>query len=515
MAGTDRALFGFIVLALVGFAALLAVFLPFTAEDAWIVARYARNTVEHGELVFNRGEYVNALTSPLDAMLRILLHATTPDPVLAHKVCAIVFSALALAIGFFSLRSDVVAQAAFLALVALSAPFALWTMGGLETPLLGLLITAFAVCLWRTGHERIYLAALVAGLAFLGRHDSILFTGPALLWALRHQRFARWIGVGLVAAILPMAWLIFALAYFHDILPTSFHIKGPGNVGLTIGYNALYLLDFVLLSGIALVAVAAFALAQGRLIRPTLSSTIGVRAGLWLGVAIAVPAYGLLAATAHMMFSFRLFVPYLPVTALLLAELFGKVSAGAPEPGSRRTVGAVLIVVVLLQATLAYAIERWTLNPTRVGEYQNIGAGDYSRDFIDPLAEAAAAIETDWGTQAGAATRPPRVLTFAAGLLPWRLPDAYVLEDLVSWRRACFPDRRKHALMADYVHLVTPWSGTLDEQLPGPSDRWQQVWQKTTLFDGQFHTWMVFRNRARDATRLPAYVDGPCRLPEP
>jgi arabinofuranosyltransferase len=508
-----RALIGFMVVALAGFAALLTLFFPFTAEDAWIVARYARNAVEHGELVFNRGEYVNALTSPLDAFLGMLLHALTPAPILAHKLCAIAFSGLTLAAGYSMLRTNAAAQATFLALTAFSAPFALWTVGGLETPLLALLATLFVACLWRTGHERFYLAAFVAGLAFLARHDSVLFTAPAMIWALRGQPLPRWIGVALVAEILPVAWLVFALVYFHDPLPTSFHLKGPGNIGLTVGYNALYLIDFLLQSGVALVLAAAFALAQGRLIMPTAASTLGVRAGLWLGIALAVGAYGLIAATVHMMFSFRLFMPYLPAMALLVAELLGNIAKGAPEPGARRIAGAVLVILVGLQATLAYAIERWTLNPTRVGEYQYSGAGEYRRNLIDTLPQAAAAIDADWRAQS--TPRRPRVLTLAAGLLPWHLPDAYIFEDLVSWRRACPPDRRKHAHMADYVHLVTPWSGTVEEQLPGPPDRWQQVWQRTTDFDGSVQTWMVYRNRTPDPTRLPGYVDGPCRLPDP
>jgi MFS family permease len=513
MPGFHRALTMYIALALAGFAALAAVFFPFTAEDAWIVARYARNAVEHGELVFNRGEYVNALTSPLDAMLRIVLHAATADPVLAHKICTIASSAIVLAIGVLILRPDTVAQATFMALTALSAPFVLWTLGGLETPLLALLVALFVACLWRAGHERIYLAAMLAGLAFLARHDSVLFTGPALLWTVYRAPFSRWIGVGLTAAVLPFAWLAFALVYFHDIMPTSFHLKGPGNVGLTVGYNALYLLDFFLQSGVALAVVAAFALAQGRLIGPGLAAILRGRGGLWFGLAVSVGIYGLLAATAHMMFSFRLLVPYLPVMALLAAELLGKIVDGTPERGARRAVVAVLAVVTLLQVALADALQRWTLNSGRVGEYQYSGAHEYRRSFIDTLPEAAAAIDADW--RAGSAERPPRVLTFAAGLLPWHLPDAYIFEDLVSWRRACPPDRYKHAHMADYVHLVTPWTGTIEEQLPGGRDRWQQVWERTTLFDGSLQTWMVFRNREPDPTRLPPYVDGACRLPAP
>jgi arabinofuranosyltransferase len=495
-----------------GFAALLATFFPFTAEDAWIVARYARNAVEHGELVFNRGEYVNALTSPLDALLRVGLHAIAAEPMIAHKVMAILFSVSTLAIGLFVLKGERMAQILFLFLTALSAPFALWTVGGLETPLLALLATAFAACLWQAV-PRLYAAACLAGLAFLARHDSVLFTAPALLWAVRGLPLRHWFGAGIVAAALPVCWLVFALAYFHHLFPTSFHIKGPGLDGATLGANAIYLADFLLQSGLVVVAMAAFALAQGRLIVPALGAAIGRHAGLWIGLAAAVFGYGLLVATAHMMFSFRLFMPYLPVMALLIAEFFA--TAGQTAPNARRTAVIGAAIVAALQAILAYSVAQWTLNPTRVGEYQYVGVAEYRRTFIDSLAEAAAAIESDWRQRASSDPRAPRVVTFAAGLLPWRLPEAYVFEDLVSWRRACFPDRRQHAALADYVHLMTPWFGPPAEQLPGPADRWETIWQRTALFDGERQTWMVMRNRTPDPAALPAYVDAPCRLPEP
>jgi hypothetical protein len=493
------------------FAGLLAVFFTFTAEDAWIVARYARNAVEQGALVFNRGEFANSLTSPLDALLRVVLHATTGEPMLAHKIVAIVFSVATLAIGVSVLNSRL-ARILFLALTALSAPFALWTVGGLETPLLALIVTGVAACLWAPP-PRLYAAALLAGLAFLARHDSILFTAPALLWAVRAQPFGRWMVAGLIAAVLPVAWLLFAISYFHDPFPTSFHIKTPGLAGLTLGYNAVYLADFLLQSGLVVVAVAAFALAQGRLIMPPLGAALRAQAGLWGGLLVAVVAYGLLVATAHMMFAFRLFVPYLPVLALLMAQLFITVAQDAPN--ARRTAVVAASVVVAFQAILAYAVAQWTLNPARTGEYQYVSAADYRRDFIPSLTEAAAAIDADWRKRDREAPRPPRVATFAAGLLPWQLPAAYIFEDLVSWRRACPPDHRQFAELADYVHLMTPWFGTLAEQLPGSSERWETIWQRTELFDGERQTWMVLRNRNPEAAALPAYVDGSCRLPTP
>jgi hypothetical protein len=497
---------------LAGFAALLAIFFAFTAEDAWIVARYARNAVELGQLVFNRGDYVNALTSPLDALLRIALHAATADPMTAHKLVGIVFSTGALAIGLRLLRGEPGAQLLFLALVALSTPFALWTVGGLETPLLALLVTALAACLWPE-RPHLYAAAWLAGLAFLARHDSVLFTAPALLWAMRGAPFRQWIAGGVIAVTLPLAWLVFAFVYFHDPLPTSFHVKGPGFDATTISYNTVYFADFLLQSGLALVALAAFALAQGRMIAAPLGGIFRRRAGLALGLALAVVVYGLLVATTHMMFSFRLFAPYLPVLALFAASLFAAASAGTPN--APRAVAATIIVIAAMQTVLAGATLQWSLNPGRVGEYQYVGASEYRRTFIAALSQAATAIDKDWRTQSPEEPRPPRVVTFAAGLLPWLLPEAYVFEALVSWRRACPPEPRQHALVADYVHLMTPWFGTLEEQLPGPPERWETVWQRTELFDGERQTWMVVRNRNPESGALPVYVDGPCRLPQP
>ena len=42
----------------------------FTAEDAYITYRYAENFVNIGSLVYNVGEPINAMTSPLHAILR-------------------------------------------------------------------------------------------------------------------------------------------------------------------------------------------------------------------------------------------------------------------------------------------------------------------------------------------------------------------------------------------------------------------------------------------------------------
>ncbi|MBN1811534.1 MAG: hypothetical protein JXA14_06845, partial [Anaerolineae bacterium] len=76
--------------ALVGvFLVELILFFGFTADDAFIVARYAENLVRLGELVFNAGERVSALTSPLHAFINAFLYAAFGDTIVANKLAAI------------------------------------------------------------------------------------------------------------------------------------------------------------------------------------------------------------------------------------------------------------------------------------------------------------------------------------------------------------------------------------------------------------------------------------------
>lgn len=55
-------------------------FFNFTAEDAYITCRYAENLVDGGALVFNNNERINALTSPLHALLSSLLFLVYYNP---------------------------------------------------------------------------------------------------------------------------------------------------------------------------------------------------------------------------------------------------------------------------------------------------------------------------------------------------------------------------------------------------------------------------------------------------
>src|SRR5687768_9020889 len=180
---TARALYlGFYVLAAV-FAAITSWhFAAFTADDAYIVARYAVNARDVGDWAFNPGEPVSALTSPLHGLLLTGLSFLASDPLPFYKAVAtvaVVASSLLLLVSYGVERRDAMPLAALL----VAPSVILWTFAGLETPLLAAIVMAMAAIGTQTNAgdaRRLPVLALLAGLAVLTRYDAVLFAGPVL-----------------------------------------------------------------------------------------------------------------------------------------------------------------------------------------------------------------------------------------------------------------------------------------------------------------------------------------------
>src|SRR5687768_13988489 len=112
----------------------------FTAEDAYITYRYAENWVNIGALVYNEGEPINAMTSPLHAMLSAALFFVTGNTVLSNKVVSSVLVLISAMLVWYRYRENLHVQV--LVILLLIPPCVLlWTFGGLETPILLFLAT--------------------------------------------------------------------------------------------------------------------------------------------------------------------------------------------------------------------------------------------------------------------------------------------------------------------------------------------------------------------------------------
>jgi hypothetical protein len=233
---------------------------------------------------------------------------------------------------------------------------------------------------------------------------------------------------------------------------------------------------------------------------------------LYLGLLFEL-AYGLTMATHHMMFSFRFFVPYLPAAALLIVDLVRR-SAETNEAAfaSRRAamlIGGCLLGLTLFQVyQIAYTYTRSVNGLSRLGEYRSLGVRDY-KSFMGILQQEAFDIEEHWNGLPSRPDRLPRVITYAAGILPYIARDAYIYEKLVSYRHC--HQRQNQALHADYVHILAPRLGTVEAQLPNPEASYTLVSAYNMVFDGSPQSFLVYYNPAPEAHNLSSQISAPCQ----
>lgn len=460
----------------------------FVADDAFIVARYAAHIAAGEGWTFNPGEPVSALTSPLHGMLMAAAHALTSDGLATTRLLGV---ALVAGVSGWAILGAPRRWRATVAAMTLPSPFlALWVAGGLETPLLFALVGALTLVALQAGEapspRRLMVMGLLGALCALTRYDSVLFCGPVVAWGAWRAARARPVAALalLPGVMLGLGWLGYAWGAFGDIFPTSLYRKPPG--GYWLGQNTAYTAIFLCVSGAGLgVPVFLARLVTRRRIEEG-----------WLTVALLpMLAYGCLAATVHMMFGFRLFLPYLIPLALWAAR-------HAALAG-----GAMIWGLLALHGLSGWGIWSQGLNPIPVGEYQRLSARDFAETVLPVLKAPAEDIRAHWAAQGSG--RPPRVFTFAAGALPMALPEAYIFEDLVSYRRHC--PRVDLKPYADYVLIHVPIHGPRAAQIPagwlprGPLKTWSFPFD-----DHQSTSLELWFNPDPKPNPLPPRVDGPC-----
>lgn len=492
----------------------------FTAEDAYITYRYAENLVNIGSMVFNEGEPIDAMTSPLHAVLSAVLFLATGRTVLVNKLLALVLLLVSGLLVWARVRDRPQWQPLALVLTVMPPSILLWTLGGLETPILLFLVTVATCVAERAptfGLNLLFRTFLLAALAFLTRHDSILFFLPLSLHATLRARSARHVGIAVAgAAILPLAWFAVSVPYYGDPLPTSFYVKTPSGNLVDLVSNARYVASYLLYVGLIPVWVLALALAGSvpkafRILRDHLQRLWW----LYLGLSLEL-LYGLTIATHHMMFSFRFFVPYLPSAAVVAVDLVRRASeAGEADWFSGRRVIALngfLVGLALFQGyQLAYTYHRSLNGISAIGEYRAIGVRDYVQ-FMRILEQEARDIEAHWEEAKGGTDRRPRILTYAAGIVPYTFRDAYIYEKLVSYRHC--HRRIRQGLYADYLHILAPRLGSVAQQLPEPEGQYSLVSSYEMTFDGSPQQLLVYYNPTPEEHNLAARIYDPCQRSE-
>src|SRR5687767_3888170 len=161
---TARALYLGLYVIAAAFAAITSwYFGVFTADDAYIVARYAVNARDVGDWAFNPGEPVSALTSPLHGLLLTGLSFLASDPLALYKavaLVAVVAASLLLLVSYGARRPAAMPLAA----VLVAPSVILWTFAGLETPLLAAIVMAMAAISAQRdagGPQRLFMLAVL------------------------------------------------------------------------------------------------------------------------------------------------------------------------------------------------------------------------------------------------------------------------------------------------------------------------------------------------------------------
>ena len=300
-------------------------------DDAMISMRYAWNLANGNGLVWNSGEYVQGYSNLLMTLFMTLIHLVFDQrhAVMAVNMSGLVFM-LTIAYGASMIASyvchngassrdrDVASIMAF-ALVLCYHPLSHWSIMGMETGMLTMLVTLGVLFAFRYEHGRepkhLYLATLLFSLALLTRTETVLISTPVGLYVISlllrtgHRQHACHVLVAVIAYIATgIGLLLFQHSYYGEWLPNTYTLK---LVGIPLQFRMLdgirYIIPFLWNILVIVVCVAADMI-RGYSRRKTLMCCIVVTMILY-NIYIGGDVYGY----------YRIVMPAMPLLLVLFA----------------------------------------------------------------------------------------------------------------------------------------------------------------------------------------------------
>ncbi len=204
-------------------------------EDALIVLRYARNLVAGNGFVYNLGERVLGVTTPLQTLLSTIYEGLWPEQAAAaQNLGGLLFLVLQGVLVILVGRRVGFSWAALWAAVLCLGNFTpSYLYLGMEVHLFScLVLLSFLLFLDR----RLFFTGLALGLAFVTRYDAALL---ALLLGICWWVWTRSIPAKMVAgfAFPTVPWIVFAWSYFGTIVPNPLAAKqGYTNLEIYLKY---------------------------------------------------------------------------------------------------------------------------------------------------------------------------------------------------------------------------------------------------------------------------------------
>lgn len=273
----------------------------FMVDDAFISLRYSDRLIHGLGLTWNDGEVVEGYSNLLWVLGCALLGRLGLDLIVAARVLGSLGTAAAIGALIWVHRGHTARQAlpGFTAALALSlsGSVAIWTVGGLEQPLLAALLAwalALSFPLLEESEPRITRllgVGFLLGLIVITRSDGAVFTLALCLGIVASRGLGpKAVRVALMLALLPLLFFIgqlaFRLAYYHEWLPNSAYAKvsfTPSRMWTGIGYvcGAIYL------AGLLVPSFMAFRLARKSSLRKR-ACFLGIVLAVWFGYLVVV-----------------------------------------------------------------------------------------------------------------------------------------------------------------------------------------------------------------------------------
>jgi hypothetical protein len=224
-------------LALVGITILIAIYLFLASrlrgwliDDAGISFSYARNLALGYGLVSQPGfPPVEGFSNPAWVFLLSIFARAGLDIAEIVKPLSVVLTTISIAVLYLAFLR--LTDSKFLALVALCGlitqpAFVIWSVSGLENPLLILLVVVlFYICLLSPTSALAILAGIVSGLTAITRPDGMLYIP---LYAILNPKYFK---QTLLASIAIWgSYFVFRLIYYSELVPNTYIMKAEGKL---------------------------------------------------------------------------------------------------------------------------------------------------------------------------------------------------------------------------------------------------------------------------------------------
>jgi hypothetical protein len=302
-------------------------------DDAMISMRYAWNFSHGHGLVWNPGEYVEGYTNLL---MTLVMTVATGLLSKSNAALAIQAAGIPTVLGAAWLTRQIarrlyadkpwVADVAFLGAL-FYFPLSFWTLMGMETGLVTILLLAGFLCVLEWLETRrpaqLALTALFLGLMFLARNDSLLFAALVFGYLLYRWRSPqntaelRWIvGALCLYGLFIIGQEAFRLWYYGALVPNTYTLKVTGiPLSVKLRWGLAFIQPFVLQSG----WILAFAALET--LRTRFRNAIGL---LFLAVALAYQV----SVGGDAWKEWRILAPGMPGIFILAAAFFVRAGEG-------------------------------------------------------------------------------------------------------------------------------------------------------------------------------------------